>query len=147
MTSLYPYCEDIRLHVAGRISEEDATRQERTAREILKRLSSQPGLILADEVGMGKTFVSLAVAVSVARANRGRQPVVVMVPPSLKEKWPTDFSMFCERCLPERLRDNIRAGRADSAVQFLKLLDDPPERHSSVIFLTHGAMCRGLDDH
>lgn len=147
MTSLYPYCEDIRLHVAGRISEEDATRQERTAREILKRLSSQPGLILADEVGMGKTFVSLAVAVSVARANRGRQPVVVMVPPSLKEKWPTDFSMFCERCLPERLRDNIRAGRADSAVQFLKLLDDPPERHSSVIFLTHGAMSRGLDDH
>src|SRR5215831_10285500 len=48
----------IRLHVEGRISAEDATRQEATAHEILQRLARQPGLILADEVGMGKTFVA-----------------------------------------------------------------------------------------
>ena len=94
MNFMYPYCADIRLHVKGRISEEDAARQDRTARDILKRLSKQPGLILADEVGMGKTFVALAVAVSVALENRGKRPVVVMVPSSLKDKWPAAYKFL-----------------------------------------------------
>lgn len=146
MNSLYPYCDDISLYVKGRISEEDAARQERTAREILKRLSNQPGLILADEVGMGKTFVALAVAVSVALENRGKRPVVVMVPSSLKDKWPADFSLFCEKCLPESLSKKVRGGQAERAVQSLKFLDDPADRRKSVIFLTHGAMSQGLND-
>lgn len=146
MNSLYPFCNEIGLLVPGRISEEDAARQERTAREILRRLADQPGVILADEVGMGKTFVALAVAVSVAIANKGKRPVVVMVPSSLKEKWPADFSLFREKCLPECLQSKIKAGRAERAVEFLKLLDDPPERSNSLIFLTHGAMSRGLKD-
>jgi superfamily II DNA or RNA helicase len=134
------------LHVEGRISPEDAARQERTAREILKRLRSQPGLVLADEVGMGKTFVALAVAVSVALSNRRKRPVVVMVPPSLKEKWPADFEMFREKCLPRDLADRVKYGRAERAAEFLKLLDDPPERKKAILFVTHGAMSRGLTD-
>jgi len=70
--SFYPLNRKIDLHVEGRISAEDAARQERTAREILARLTRQPGVILADEVGMGKTFVALAVAVSVALEDRRR---------------------------------------------------------------------------
>lgn len=147
MSDLYPFCGDINLHVEGRISAEDASRQEKTAREILRRLSRRPGLILADEVGMGKTFVALAVAVSVALENRGKRPVVVMVPSSLKEKWPADFALFREKCLPEKQAKRVRVGRAERAVEFLKLLDDPPSRRKSVIFLTHGAMSRGLNDH
>jgi SNF2 family DNA or RNA helicase len=77
---------DINLFVEGRIQEYAANRQEDTAREILRRLGNQPGLVLADEVGMGKTFVALAVATSVALSDSQRRPVVVMVPPSLKEK-------------------------------------------------------------
>ena len=49
-------------------------RQRREVEEILKRLKQQPGVILADEVGMGKTFVALAVAYSVAVRDR-RAPV------------------------------------------------------------------------
>lgn len=146
MNSLYPFCADINLHVKGRISAEDASRQQKTASFILERLLDQPGLILADEVGMGKTFVALAVAVSVALENRGRRPVVVMVPSTLKEKWPADFALFCEKCLPPELAKRIRCGTAERAVDFLKLLDDPPSRRKSVIFLTHGAMSRGLRD-
>ena len=141
-----PYCDRIGLHVEGRISAEDALRQEKTAREILKRLSQRPGVILADEVGMGKTFVALAVAASVAFANRGKRPVVVMVPPSLRDKWPNDFELFRERCLPRKLADRLRYGRATKAVEFLKLLDDPPARRKQLIFVTHGAMSRGLND-
>jgi ERCC4-related helicase len=146
MTAFQPFCPDICLHVRGRIAEEDALRQERTAREILERLAAQPGVILADEVGMGKTFVALAVAVSVALANRGKRPVVVMVPSSLKEKWPADFALFREKCLPDQLRERVQGDQAERAVDFLKLLDDPPERRKSVIFLTHGAMSRSLTD-
>ncbi len=143
---MYSFCDQINLYVKGRISLEDAKRQERTAREILKRLEHQPGLILADEVGMGKTFVALAVAVSVRLSDPQKRPVVVMVPPSLKEKWPSDFMTFLAYCLPVSLAKKLSFGRATNAVEFLKLLDDPIRRRKSIIFMTHGAMSRGLND-
>jgi superfamily II DNA or RNA helicase len=146
MNEWHPFADSIQLHVQDRISETDSRRQERTAQEILRRLADQPGLVLADEVGMGKTFVALAVAASVALSDAQRRPVVVMVPPSLKQKWPRDFSVFAEKCLSAEARQRVRAASADSAVAFLKLLDDPEERRNSIIFLTHGAMHRGLSD-
>jgi ERCC4-related helicase len=146
MMMFHPYLQATRLHVEGRISAEDAARQERTAREILKCLVDRPGVILADEVGMGKTFVALAVAASVALNNPKRLPVVVMVPPALREKWTADFSVFCEKCLPSKIARTFRSGSAERATRFLKLLDDPLDRRKSVIFLTHGAMRRGLSD-
>ena len=91
MSFKYRLHPDINLDVKGRISREDSSRQKRTAKEILKRLKNQPGLILADEVGMGKTFVALAVGLSVALGDKNRRPVVVMVPPSLKEKMAARF--------------------------------------------------------
>lgn len=146
MSEWHPFAKGMNLHVTGHISEEDARRQTTTAREMLRRLTDQPGLVLADEVGMGKTFVALAVTVSVALSDKRRRPVVVMVPSSLKEKWPQDFALFKERCLaPESVR-RVRAESAGTAVELLKLLDDPLERRASLIFLTHGAMHRGLSD-
>src|SRR3954465_8279874 len=82
-----------------RVSNDDADRQQRTAAEILRRLDDQPGLVLADEVGMGKTYVALAVAVSVLEATRRKHPVVVMVPAAVADKWPTEWAVFEERCL------------------------------------------------
>src|SRR6476659_8803166 len=78
----------------------DARRQKKTAAEILRRLESQPGQILADEVGMGKTFVALAVAVSVLEAIDREKPVVVMVPPSVGSKWPLEWKKFASRRSP-----------------------------------------------
>ncbi|TVM03806.1 MAG: hypothetical protein CV087_03625 [Candidatus Brocadia sp. WS118] len=146
MSYLYPYHGAIHLFVKGRISESNALRQERTAKEILRRLENQPGLVLADEVGMGKTFVALAVALSVATSDKLKRPVVVMVPSTLKEKWPRDFEVFKEKCLPETLSSSIRYGRAETGVDFLKLLDDKKKNSKAIIFLTHGAMSRGLTD-
>jgi len=141
--------EGIDLAGSGRITPEDAERQMTTAKEILVRLRKQPGVILADEVGMGKTFVSLAVAASVSLNDKARRPVVVMVPPSLKEKWPKDFQLFTERCLSDEVRNKLSFASKDRAVDFLKLLDDPLSARTSVIFLTHGAMSpsRKLSDH
>jgi ERCC4-related helicase len=142
----FPYCERIDLHVVGRISKAQALRQEKTAAEILRRLANQPGLILADEVGMGKTFVALAVAISVAIQNRGKWPVVIMMPSALKAKWPTDFLTLKQKCLPEDLGKRVTTAQAENAVDFLKILSAPLGERKSVIFLTHGAMSRGLND-
>src|SRR5687768_4538690 len=114
------------LDVEGRVSKEDAARQMKTARAILDRLATQPGIVLADEVGMGKTFVALAVAASAAWADKGRNPVVVMVPSSLKSKWPRDFEVFKSRCLRQDggRPITLTAAMAEDGVSFLKLLDD-----------------------
>jgi superfamily II DNA or RNA helicase len=145
MSCWHPFNENINLHVADRISVEDAARQKESARAILDRLADQPGVVLADEVGMGKTFVALAVAASVALSDRKR-PVVVMVPPSLKEKWPRDFGVFTEQCVTDELRGRLSFASAETGVQFLKLIDNPRETRPSLIFLTHGAMARSLTD-
>ncbi|MGV0795509.1 DEAD/DEAH box helicase [Mycolicibacterium elephantis] len=128
-----------------RVSNADADRQQRTAAEILTRLNEQPGLVLADEVGMGKTYVALAVAVSVLHATRRRKPVVVMVPSAVADKWPTEWAVFAERCLPpgHGLRASMPIRRGG---QFLKLLDNPASSRSHLIFLTHGALTSNLHD-
>ena len=54
--------ESLDLYVEGRLFPADAQRQTRSARAILDRFALQPGVVLGDEVGMGKTFVALAVA-------------------------------------------------------------------------------------
>ena len=128
-----------------RVSDADADRQQQTAAEILRRLADQPGLVLADEVGMGKTYVALAVATSVLEATRRKRPVVVMVPPAVADKWPTEWAVFSERCLPAghglRASTPVRRGS-----DFLKLLDDPAATRSHLIFLTHGALTSNLHD-
>lgn len=136
----------LNLFVRGRITEADARRQSVTVREVLARLARRPGVVLADEVGMGKTFVALGVAAAVAWADDRSRPVVVMVPPALREKWPRDFAVFCERCLGPAGAAQLRAGRATSAVEFFRLMDDPAAKRMHVIFLSHGALHNGLQD-
>lgn len=129
-----------------RVPIDDALRQERTAAQLLQRLTRQPGVVLADEVGMGKTFVALAVAASILIDRPKGGPVVVMVPPSLRHKWPKDWKVFREKCLSGPAQTWLRHATANSGVEFLKLLDDPLDRRAHILFLTHGALHRALED-
>jgi hypothetical protein len=129
-----------------RIEPEDARRQTKTAAEILRRFDDQPGVILADEVGMGKTYVALAVAVSVIEATKARSPVVVMVPPSVREKWPREWDVFRDMCLSGTTKIRATQESVTKGTEFLKLLDDPSSRRNHLIFLTHGALTSGLTD-
>ena len=122
-----------------RVSDRDALRQYRTVAEILHRLGSQPGVVLADEVGMGKTFVALGVAMMTALADRGRRPVVVMVPSSLHEKWPRDFDVFRSLALGRPADRALRAEAAGSGLEFFRLLDNEAPKRPHIIFLKHGA--------
>jgi hypothetical protein len=146
-------------NINGRVPEADQRRQRSEVDEILNRLRTQPGVILADEVGMGKTYVALAIAYSVAiRSHRG--PVIVMVPANLVDKWVQDLKTFCELYLDNRSaieRDQssrnelidasaVRYGIARHSNELLKLLDDPSRERCHLIFLAHGAMGRQQTD-
>lgn len=144
----HDFAWDTRIRLGGSavISAVDAQRQERTAQEILARLNHQPGLILADEVGLGKTFVALAVAASVATSTRMRRPVVVMVPPALTGKWPQEWRTFAQYCLPADSKLRATAETINRPAAFLKLFDDDAAHRSHIIFLAHGALTRQLQD-
>lgn len=131
----------------GRIPAADASRQTATAREIVERLRSQPGVVLADEVGMGKTYVAMAVAASVIVATRGRSgPVVVMVPPGLRRKWQRDWEQFKSHCIRRDALDWVRDEYAHTPTEFFKLLDDDGERRVHLLFVTTGCFHRDLTD-
>lgn len=145
MSFKYQFPETINLHVKDRISAADALRQSETAKAILQRLSDQPGLILADEVGMGKTFVALAVAISIYL--RDKKPAVIMIPLNLKGKWPADFRLFKDACITDKaLSESLRCGVAEKPEEFFKLLDSPAETRCAVIFMTHGALTRSMSN-
>src|SRR2546428_5149021 len=95
----------------------DAARQKATAADLLERLYRPEARkrweiqLLADEVGMGKTFVSLAVAYSVLKAmQRGHdtddldgcyQKVLIITPQNrpLFGNWKREVDEFVRRCV------------------------------------------------
>lgn len=157
------YCPAAELvlgtHLNSRVPVTDQNRQRAEVDELLRRLQSQPGVILADEVGMGKTFVALGVAYSVA-VHSPRGPVIVMVPAHLIEKWEQDLKTFCELYLDNRkpvahvtsdrklLRaaGTVRYGVARHSIDLMKFLDDRPAERCHLIFLAQGAMSRRQTD-
>jgi hypothetical protein len=134
------------LHVQGHISADDAARQHRSAQAVLNLFARQPGVILGDEVGMGKTFVALAVAAAHVARDPTR-PVVVMAPQNVVSKWVRDSETFRTLCLrDEELQRKFRIAAAETGIQLLKLLDDPEQSRANLIVLAHGALHRKLAD-
>lgn len=124
----------------------DWERQRRTAAEILKRLQRQEGVILADQVGMGKTYVALAVAVSEILATSELDQVVIFVPPAVAEKWVREWNKFSEslmehgsgiRCVERPIRNGE---------DFLKALSDLSESRNHLVVVTHTALTSSLKD-
>lgn len=143
--TVWRYSENVDLLApkTDRVDPEHARRQTCTAKEILQRLEDRPGQILADEVGLGKTYTALAVASSIAIENPNAGPVVVMVPPALREKWPVEWSVFSDLYLPDvKLRHTV----AHDGLDFLRIIDDPPKSRAQLVFLPHGAFRRQLRD-
>ncbi|REJ95224.1 MAG: hypothetical protein DWQ34_06765 [Planctomycetota bacterium] len=130
-----------------RIQADDAARQTLTAEHVLQSFRERPGILLSDEVGMGKTYVALAVAASVILTTKGKQgPVVVMVPGRLHRKWQREWEQFKRHCVLAGNLNRVRAADAHTPTEFFKLLDDPPRQRSHLVFLTTGCFSRGLSD-
>jgi len=138
----------IALGGAG-IGEKDAERQMQTARAIVEALRDQPGIVLADEVGMGKTYVTLGVVASVLLSTpRSSDPVIVMVPPGLRKKWQREWHQFVAKCTTSESLAWMR-GRdryAKSPTDFFKMIDGPLKERPRLIWLTTSCFAQGLGD-
>lgn len=130
------------------IQRDDAERQTATATGILRGFVDRPGVLLSDEVGMGKTYVALAVAASVLLATRDRWqgPVMIMVPGRLRRKWQREWEQFKHHCSWAGSLSWVRDTYASSPSEFFKLLDDDDRRRSHLVFTTTGCFSRGLND-
>lgn len=76
------------------IPQSDVERQEDTVLRALAVLDQRPGVVLADEVGMGKTYEALGVAAAMRFANPRSRIVVVTPGPDLNTKWFSEFARF-----------------------------------------------------
>ena len=89
------------LHLDARarkdgIPSSDVERQEATVIRALDMLDNRPGIVLADEVGMGKTYEALGVAAAMRHAKPRSRIVVVTPGPDLNQKWHEEFPRFRE---------------------------------------------------
>lgn len=142
--------ERLSQHLRERLDNQfaaDWARQRRTAEDVLGRLQTQEGVVLADQVGMGKTYVALAVATSHILRTQPLSQVVVFVPARVAEKWINEWGKFHEALLADGapeircVKHPIRSGE-----DFLKSLDDPPKTRNHLIIVTHQALTTTLKD-
>src|SRR5437762_2940726 len=75
----------------------DAERQARSAALVTDLLSKRPGFVLADEVGMGKTYVTFGHIALRCDLNPNLRCLVVTPSGELARKWQRDLLDFCEK--------------------------------------------------
>lgn len=79
---------------ADKIPESDIVRQEQTVLRAHELLAGQPGVVLADEVGMGKTFEALGLAALAHHFNPRAKIVVITPGRDLNTKWEKEIQLF-----------------------------------------------------
>lgn len=102
----------------------DIERQEDTVLRAMDMLDDRPGILLADEVGMGKTYEALGIA-AVTRHLNPRSRIVIVTPgPDLNSKWHGEFSRF---------REMFDFGEKVQAVRHLSEFVEAVRQHPVVI--------------
>lgn len=82
--------------LSKRIDKESGKLQTKTCAAIISMLENTPGIILGDDVGMGKTYIAFATAVYYLSKYRNK-PVIIVTPNFLlNNKWYEDISNFIE---------------------------------------------------
>ncbi|WP_257445905.1 helicase-related protein [Archangium lipolyticum] len=74
----------------------DIARQEDTVLQALDLLDVNPGVVIADEVGMGKTYEALGVVAAHRHMNPKSRIVIVTPGPDLNTKWKAEFVRFSD---------------------------------------------------
>lgn len=80
----------------GTLLDRDVKRQEDTVLRALGLLDEQPGVVLADEVGMGKTYEALGVIAARLQENSKARVLILTPGPSLTTKWRKELAAFCD---------------------------------------------------
>jgi hypothetical protein len=87
---------------SAHVGKGDAYRQKRTARAILQRLfstSPSPGVILADEVGMGKTYETFAVMAALFIAVPNARVAILTNSAEMALEWKNRWTQFLDQAI------------------------------------------------
>lgn len=103
----------MRSERAAYVSVEEAKRQEATVRRVLDIFAAEPGALIADDVGMGKTYEALALA-ALAMAYGKTKRVYILTPGKpVRRKWEEDLYQFAHgNVLDEAVREQLRRALA-----------------------------------
>lgn len=113
----------------------DWDRQRKSAKAILERFDQgYDSVLLADEVGMGKTYVALCViAEHILQREQNDRKVILITPPSsvLRAKWEQEILSFNEKYItvpnPERKLRPLKVDGYWDLVQNLQDYDNQPQ--------------------
>lgn len=78
----------------GAIPERDIRRQEDSVLQVLHLFGEQPGVVLADEVGMGKTYEAIGVLAAALQEDPQRRALILTPGPDLNMKWEKELRAF-----------------------------------------------------
>lgn len=87
-------------HAGAAVRLHDVERQEDTVLRALALLDQQPGVVLADEVGMGKTYEALGVLAARLHERPDARSLILTPGPDLNTKWRKDLQAFCDADRP-----------------------------------------------
>lgn len=168
---------DLGLDTTRMRDTKDVLRQRGTVEKILERFfHADPAhrwelQILADEVGLGKTYVALGVAYSVLEHMRGSgglerptnggvhpalsgcyRKIVVVTPNNraLFKKWSREVGEFVRRCVPQRSRTHAEWFRPAALRQLDELVAamiDPSPEAPCILVASTGTFSRRLRDY
>jgi Helicase conserved C-terminal domain len=111
----------------------DVERQEDTVLRALAMLDEQPGVVLADEVGMGKTYEALGVLAARLHERPDGRSLILTPGPDLNTKWTKDLRGFCDA---NRTMFAGFAGRFEPADSLAKLVQCLARSHVVVAPVT-----------
>lgn len=117
--------------------------QEHSLRWIARQLRTQSGVLVADEVGLGKTRLAVALAVCVA-ASGGR--VAVLIPPGLAYQWKDEELPLLLRHLDLLQPAWLKHRQQQPTTRFLRTYADlfagdgtyPLAQPGTILFISHG---------
>jgi hypothetical protein len=82
------------------VAERDIERQEDTVLRAMSLLDAQPGVVLADEVGMGKTYEALGVIAARSHEHPNARTLILTPGPDLNTKWIKELRAFGDTSRP-----------------------------------------------
>ncbi len=99
---------------------EDIERQENTVIQAMNMLDKSPGVVLADEVGMGKTYEAIGVIACTLHKNKNAKIAVITPGPDLGEKWKKEFAGFKESDIHNKLFPRNSVYKVDRLSEFVE---------------------------
>lgn len=91
---------DARADDGATVPARDVERQEDTVLRALTLLDRGPGVVLADEVGMGKTYEALGVIAAQTHSKPEARTLILTPGPDLNTKWVKELSAFGDPSRP-----------------------------------------------